>query len=432
MERMAVSTASNTKTKPAWVSVLLAALVLATTTTASIAVRADDSRRPAYDRSGEDEKKKPTVATIPYWTSSVMRLPNQVTVAVKGNRNQATMLIHLGNGQTIELDPITNIPANLAEREAGQVIEETRFVMEATARALLSGRVDSYALVRGASMELLSLDRSAPALSGVQPINIAYGLLGEMPNLANISGSPIAAGAPLNPAKLARLKAVFSFINDAMVLSTVHAARHHFSSEKKERVTEWGLQLGLRADLQFAFGRFNVTKNFPWVLHIGYNRDRREIGLRVSFRHELMHAGAAANVGVSLSVKRYVRYQTSGGVTPDSGPVQGRVWNPPNVLNVFGLFSSVAVGPVGAVLGMFNSVLDAAPGYRATGLSFTPTDAIPGTSTLNTVNQFSERDLRVFAIPIPTRDRVVDWISRVGASRRGFSSCQSLFLSAAP
>ncbi|HRO67948.1 MAG TPA: hypothetical protein PL182_10325, partial [Pseudobdellovibrionaceae bacterium] len=314
------------------------------------------------------------------WRLQEISLSKDVRLEVDEGARHDTL--HLPNGEKISLEtrlqggPDAAAFENLTADQK-QIIQRTRRdLMLSVSRMALERRLSSLSLVKDdKAVHLAPTDASVAAadLIRLNPLEEAIGI-----------------GPDGEIKKDGRFKSFLKMMNEAILLSTYRAARQHWENRRslKGLTNEFGIQITLKAEFQFGMGPYNITKNLPVVLGLGYRRDTREVMIRVGRRVEKMDGGSAISAGVKVELRKYSRIGSSKG----SVNVQGVTWYPPSI-------------PMVSLVG------DAAPNYRSMGLVFglNAADLIPGLYFVNTVNAFTDHEIFVKSVRVPA---LPSWILR--------------------
>lgn len=333
------------------------------------------------------------------WQVQGVSLPENVRIDV----DEATGIetLRLPGGQNVVLEA----PAGAAEDVAAfeklstedqETLGSTRRdLMVAVSRLALAGKLSGLSLVQGTQAAHI-----APSAESLEEAGLA-----EIHPIESAAG--IAANGTV--AKDGRLKKILKGLNEAIFLSTLRAARHHWDARKSMKgfANEFGLQIMLKGELQLGLGKISFTRNFPLLIYLGYRRDTREVMIRVARRTEKMGDGVSISAGLKAEIRHYRKITSSG----TSLEIEGVSWYPP--------------APP-----MFSMVADSSPTYRSMGLMFgiNAADLIPGSYLVNTVNEYRDREIYVKAFTLP---ELPAWMDRLSATLAGLVKPQSSVLSCA-
>lgn len=306
------------------------------------------------------------------WHLQDVSLSKDVRIEAGEGLRPDTLYLPGGEKVVLEKELSNGIDAAAYEKlttEQKQIIQRTRRdLMLGVSRMVLEQRLSSVSLIKDDKAVHLVPTEASVASADLVRLNPIEDAVGVGPN-----GRIQQDG---------RLKSFLKMLNEAILLSTYRAARHHWDNRQSLRglTNEFGLQITLKAEFQFGMGPYNITKNLPMVLGLGYKRDTREIMIRVGRRVEKMDGGSAISAGVKVELRKYSRISSSKG----SVNVQGVTWYPPSVP-------------------MVSFVGDAGPNYRSAGLVFglNAADLIPGLYFVNTVNTFTDHEIFVKSVRLP-------------------------------
>lgn len=321
------------------------------------------------------------------WISEKVQLNSEIRV--EADVKPGVDRLYLPQGDSLEVPSRQSAHPDVKEFDKlgaadQKALHQTRRdILLAATRMLFAKRLSSVSVVDGErAVHLVPEAKSVEAaqLQALHPIEDSLGV------------------DPSEP-KAGKVKQFLRFLNEAILLSTYEAAKSNWANRHALRglTNEFGLQITLKAEFQLGIGRYNVLKNLPLMLSFGYRRDTREVMIRGGTRQEVMSGGTAISAGVKIEIRHYRRI--SGG---DKGALQveGISWYPP-------------------ALPMISAVADSSPTYRSSGLVFglNLADLIPGLYFVNTVNQFSDKEVFVRALRLPSlrawiqqsRSRLQQW-----------------------
>lgn len=344
----------------------------------------------------------PSHPLLPNWKASEIRTLPSLTVELGREVVNPTYRMKLPDGTTIILP--TQKPVSmkgLTKEDAARAAEDTRFILEKVSQILVMRGSYAEVLVQSDRAWVAGVDSSwaqANKLQNFDPIAQAFEEKPMGANAADVLSAGEAkavdaaakSGGAKIPSKTAaqRVVGVFQFLRDAIWTSTIEAYRSQRTANRdiKAQVQEWGIQLVFRGEIQFGMGSVNVTRNFPLLLSIGFNRAKRTIVFRRGIRSEKMAGGTALSLGGKFEVRFYrLIADAAYAADPRAGyaGVRGQSWYPPSI-------------PV------LSAVVDSAPGYHSVGFSFglNVADFVPGAYLLNTVTSFQEEQ-RVYSAEIP-------------------------------
>ncbi len=327
------------------------------------------------------------------WENKSIQLPSDVRIESVASSNKDTLI--LSEAQRVQIDKFpTNSEdytsyRNLSDENKTSIQRIRRDVVLALAKLSLKGKLNSLSIVQGnkavhVEPNQKSLDDADLTL--VDPIDNALGL--DSTNLVTYRS------------KNSKLKSFLKMLNEAVLLSTFKSIKHHSESRTymKKHSNEVGISIVFKAEFQFGIGDFNITKNLPININIGYKRDTREVIVSVGQRVERMNAGTAFSAGVKLELKKYSSINSPEDTIADVGTA----WYPPSI-------------PVLSMVG------DSSPRTHATGVVFglNVADLVPGLYFLNTVNAYSDRKLYVKHIKLPD---VKGWFGKMMNSLRSIGT----------
>lgn len=365
------------------------------------------------------------VPTGPQWKVSEVRTLPSISVQLGREVVNPTYRMKLSDGTTIVLP--THVPVSLkglSRLDATNAAEDTRYILEKVAQVLVMRGAYAEGLVQNDRAWVAGLDPSWKAKNHLETFDPVAEAMEEKPlgaERSDVVGIDSANAEPSGKSAHARVTKIFQFVRDAIYTSTVEAYRVHRATRNdlQSRVQEWGIQIAFRGEIQIGIGNLNVTRNFPLLLSIGFNREKRTIVFRRGIRTEKMAGGTALSVGGKFELRFYrLVADTAKAADPRAGyaGVRGQSWYPPSI-------------PV------LSPVMDSAPGYQSVGIAFglNVSDFLPGMYLLNTVTSFQEEQ-RVYSAAIP---EPADWlrkfhkqVSESAAIFTGHSRgarCESLF-----
>ncbi len=352
--------------------------------------------------------------------------------------------VRFSNGEQIEVT--TSVPVSyrgLSPAQSVQANDDARFIFENVLRLIMVSQPVALASVQGETAQIAQVEPTWLASRGLKNFDPISAVMEE-----RSLGRDFAQSYEFNSIydhdprlersavrdirwKTSRTFKVLRYLHTAIVQSTIEAARQFYTTTKgMGRIQEFGFQIAFRSEIQIGAGKVNITKNYPVLLSIGYNRERRALSFRRSIRSEKMAGGVAMNVAGKVEFRLYAlnartveataeriannKLNRSGG-KPEVG-FKGQVWYPPSI-------------PI------LSPVFDAAPGYASVGFSIGANlaDFVPGTYLLNTVSEFEDRQ-RVYTAEIPDApkwfkdfsERLNESAAVFGGSGRG-ARCEALF-----
>jgi hypothetical protein len=340
------------------------------------------------------------------WSSQDVALSTDVRIEADPS-NAAREFLHLPDGERVvlenALDPKSKAAAihqTLSDTERTELRRIRQDLVVAIARMAIAKRLTSVSIVSGEKARHLAPNEDSLQQKNLTPLNL-------MADVLSVGGE--------EPAKqVGKLKTFLKFVNEAILLSTYQAGKDFVANrgELKGRTNEFGLQITLKAEFQFGMGKINITKNFPFVLSLGYKRDTRQILIRVGRRSESMTGGTAFSAGLKVEVRKYSMISTS--AEPQRLTVEGVSWYPPSIP-------------------MMSLVADTSHTYRSMGMVFgvNLADLIPGMYFVNTVNGFSEKDIFLGSIRLPSMPA---WIGKTATELNRWTkrsspvlSCEAVF-----
>jgi hypothetical protein len=313
-----------------------------------------------------------------------------------------TYFMRLENGDVIELPPQSLVDlSGLSQAEVRDAADHTRVILEGVARLLFSTRNVSYAVVSGNYAVSLVSDQSWLAQRGLRTFDPLAAIGDSNPLGADAAEVVLPAEQPSAAAVTPqtardRLRRLYTFFRDAIYGSTIRAFKNHraVTVANRDTIQEWGFQIAFRGEFQIGIGKRNYTRNFPMMLSIGYNREKRTFVFRRGYRTETMADGLGMLAGWKIEFRRY-RLFADGADAADPRPnyakLKGTSWYPPSI-------------PI------FSPVADSAPGYQSEGFAIGSSIQnllMPQTlwfdvpfALLNTVTSFEETQ-RVYSAAIP-------------------------------
>lgn len=344
------------------------------------------------------------IATAKYASAWKLTQPMKLAASISMGPNYAnpTYFLHLKNGEVIDLPPQTlaNL-SGLTNNELRDAAEQTRVILEGVSNILLSAQNANYAVVRDKYVVAITPDQlwlKGGGYKSFDPLTVVgeENPLGLSEADVVLPGDDATALSNESQTKESRLRRVYSFLRDAVYISTIKAFKNHRAGNDsmKGTIQEWGIQIAFRGELQLGIGKRNFTRNFPMMLSIGYNRAKRTMVFRRGYRKETMADGVGMLAGWKIEFRRY-RLFADGADAADPRPnyakLKGQSWYPPSI-------------PV------FSPVADSAPGYQSEGFAIGASIQnmiVPQTlffdipmALLNTVTSFEETQ-RVYSAPIP-------------------------------
>ncbi|MBX3041497.1 MAG: hypothetical protein KF789_12390, partial [Bdellovibrionaceae bacterium] len=199
------------------------------------------------------------------WQLQEVSLSKDIRIESGEGSRQDTLF--LPNGEKITLEnrlkdgPDAAAYEKLSVEQKAIIQQTRRDLMLGVSRMVLEHRLSSISLIKdNKAVHLVPNEASVAAadLVRLNPIEDAVGV-----------------GTNGQVQKDGRLKSFLKMLNEAILLSTYRAARHHWENRQSLRglTNEFGIQITLKAEFQFGLGAYNITKNLPLVLGIGYKRD---------------------------------------------------------------------------------------------------------------------------------------------------------------
>ncbi len=334
----------------------------------------------------------------PIWSvTQRITLPQiSVQAAVVNYNPTYTMVLPSGEVLPLKIKPVSL--RGFSKEEVADAIEDTRTIIEATARLVYNGSNFASAVVTRDHAYAVTPDTNwmvRKQLVNFDPIRAAWDDKAlEAPIKEILEAEHGTAPVKLNAKQ--RFTAVINFLADSVWESTIQAYwMHQISKSLNRRAKEFGLQIVLRGEIQFGMGKFSVMKTLPIVLSIGFNRETRTVVFRRGIRKETMTGGTAWSLSLKMEVKRYrlmAEVIDSGDPRPGYGSYKGQSWYPP--------------APP-----FLSGVAESGRGFQSEGFSFGVNfaDIIPGAYLMNTVNSFVETQRVAYSAPLP---RPSEWMRR--------------------
>ncbi|MES2857490.1 MAG: hypothetical protein V4692_16585 [Bdellovibrionota bacterium] len=242
----------------------------------------------------------------------------------------------------------TPLAQTLPQTIQNEIQNARREVVSASLKAVLSGKLSGPMMIRGDRGVVLTFTDVFKKSQGITEAN------------------------PLEEVRKnkSKLKKFAEMANEAVITSTMHAAKNYetASHEMDGRVVEAGLSLNFKIELQLGIGGLNLSKCGAAKFEIGYNHAKRQIVFHYGWRTE-KQAGGISTPSIKFEPRIYQMID----LEEKSNEFTGKAWYPPT--------------PIPGV----SFVFDSSGPYRAQGLviGLTAGDWV-GLSLVNTEQEFSE------------------------------------------
>lgn len=333
-------------------------------------------------------------------------------------------IVHLGNGQTVEIPVEKSALEGLNSADAQAAREEAREAFEVFVRGVtspdfngamdissdgrgevLASKVDGQPVKRFGLVSAWLNDKTKPARIWLRQ-RLTTGIMANDPEMYKPAPEGIAGKA-----KLARmLKLAWQFV----LVETVHAGFNYYDRFKAApKMVEFGLSFDLKIEPQIFIGKFNPTQKVKAL------RNSYAFGVEFSFDKQAKRGRFRT---------RLRREKGSGGLGLPAAKVEGKFFVTDGTHNVQGGQSWYPISPPFASFVLDN---DHAGHYFALGLTVGANtgDLIPGSTLTNTFANYQQKENAIDFASLPKKAaQAIQSLGPTGSSPIGAPmTCSALF-----
>lgn len=318
--------------------------------------------------SSAEEARSSSAAAVSEMNLSLAELEIESSVkveTVKSLEAGTEILVHLPNGENIEIPVNLAGTDSLSPEEKEKAIEDAREILELTTNAILSDEFNG-AMVVGTDQLANVLEASPDSVKALRHnwLKRAFQINPEMYR-------PMPKGLPF-PDKFKRF---ISMSWQFIFVETVHAAIDYYKNIRSApEFLEFGISVDLKIEPQIFIGKFNPTgkvkalrRSYGLALELGFNKVSRRLFLRTRLRRERGSGG----LGLPAVKAELKVFQTDGTRSAQGG----QSWY-----------------PVSPPVASFVLDRDHSGHYFAQGLTigFNTGDLVPGSTLTNTFAHYQQ------------------------------------------